>query len=126
MISYAFAEVEAFSRFGIYNGNGSTDGSFIYTGFKPAFVMVKRTDSADNWAIYDAARDPYNVAEKYLYADTNNTEATYSTAKVDFLSNGFKWRGAVNFGNNSSGTYIYMAFAEHPFGGDGVAPATAR
>ena len=125
-VAYAFAEVEAFSRFGIYNGNGSTDGSFIYTGFKPAFVMVKRTDSADNWAIYDAARDPINVAEKYLYADTNNTEATFSTAKVDFLSNGFKWRGAVNFGNNSGGTYIYMAWAEHPFANPDGAPATAR
>jgi hypothetical protein len=76
--------------------------------------------------MYDAARDSFNVAEKYLLADLTNAEATFSTAKVDFLSNGFKWRGAVNFGNNSSGTYVFMAFAEHPFGGDGVAPATAR
>ena len=125
-IAFCFHEVEGFSRFGIYKGNGSTNGSFIYTGFKPAFVIFKRSDSGDNWAMYDATRDPYNVAGKYLYADTNAAETTYSTAKVDFLSNGFKWRGAVNFGNNSSGTYVYMAFAEHPFGGDGVAPATAR
>ena len=123
---YVFTGVEGYSKFGKYNGNGSTNGSFIYTGFKPAFVIFKRSDSADNWAMYDATRDPYNVAGKYLYADTNAAETTYSTAKVDFLSNGFKWRGAVNFGNNSGGTYIYMAFAEHPFGGDGVAPATAR
>ena len=123
---YVFTGVEGYSKFGKYNGNGSTDGSFIYTGFKPAFVISKRIDSADNWAMYDATRDPYNVAEKYLLADTNAAETTYSTAKVDFLSNGFKWRGAVNFGNNSGGTYIYMAFAENPFGGDGVAPATAR
>ena len=123
---YVFTGVEGYSKFGKYNGNGSTNGSFIYTGFKPAFVIFKRIDSADNWAMYDATRDSFNVAGKYLLADTNAAETTYSTAKVDFLSNGFKWRGAVNFGNNSGGTYIYMAFAEHPFGGDGVAPATAR
>jgi hypothetical protein len=125
-IMYCWHSVEGFSRFGKYTGNGSTDGPFIYTGFKPAFVMTKRTNSADNWAMYDAARDPYNVAEKYLYADLSNAEATFSTAKIDFLSNGFKWRGAVNFGNASGGTYIFMAFAEHPFGGDGVAPVPAR
>ena len=126
MIAFCWHSVEGFSRFGSYKGNGSTDGSFIYTGFKPAFVIFKRSDSADNWAMYDATRDPYNVAGKYLLADTNAAETTYSTAKVDFLSNGFKWRGAVNFGNASGGTYIYMAFAEHPFGGEDVAPATAR
>ena len=123
---YVFTGVEGYSKFGKYNGNGSTNGSFIYTGFKPAFVIFKRIDSADNWAMYDATRDSFNVAGKYLLADTNAAETTYSTAKVDFLSNGFKWRGAVNFGNASGGTYVYMAFAEHPFGGDGVAPATAR
>jgi len=123
---YVFTGVEGYSKFGKYNGNGSTDGSFIYTGFKPAFVIFKRIDSADNWAMYDATRDSFNVAGKYLLSDTNSAEATFSTAKVDFLSNGFKWRGAVNFGNNSSGTYVYMAFAEHPFGGKSVAPATAR
>ncbi len=125
-IFYCFHEVEGFSKFGSYTGNGSTDGPFIFTGFKPAWVVTKRTNSADNWAMYDAARDPYNVAEKYLYGDTTAAETTYSTAKVDFLSNGFKWRGAVNFGNASGGTYVYMAFAENPFGGTGVAPATAR
>ena len=125
-VAYCWAEVEGYSKMGTYSGNGSTNGPFIYTGFKPAFFMVKREDSADNWAMYDAARDSFNVAEKYLLADLTNAEATFSTAKVDFLSNGFKWRGAVNFGNNSSGTYVFMAFAEHPFGGDGVAPATAR
>ena len=79
------------------------------------WIMVKRTDTADNWAIYDSVRDTFNVRDSYLYADLANVEATYSTAIVDFLSNGFKWRGAVNFGNNSSGTYIYMAFAEESF-----------
>ena len=125
-VGYCWAEVEGYSKMGTYTGNGSTDGPFIYTGFKPAFFMVKREDSADNWAMYDATRDPFNVTEKYLLADTAAAEATFSTAKVDFLSNGFKWRGTVNFGNVSGGTYVFMAFAEHPFGGDGVAPATAR
>ena len=114
-ISYAFHSVEGYSKVGSYNGNGSTDGSFIYTGMAPAFIMVKRTDSADNWAMYDSARDTYNVRAKYLLADSNQAEATFSTAVVDFLSNGFKWKGAVNFGNNSSGSYIYLAFAESPF-----------
>ena len=126
MIAFCWHSVEGFSRFGGYTGNGSANGPFIHTGFRPAFVIFKRSNSADNWAMYDATRDPYNVAGKYLYGDTNAAETTYSTAKVDFLSNGFKWRGAVNFGNASGGTYVYMAFAEHPFGGDGVAPATAR
>ena len=125
-VAYCWAEVEGYSKIGSYTGNGSTDGPFVWCGFRPAFVLVKRTNSADNWAMYDAVRDPYNVAEKYLYADLNNAEATFSTAKIDFLSNGFKWRGAVNFGNASGNTYIYMAFAEHPFGGDGVAPVPAR
>ena len=114
-IAYCFHSVDGYSKVGSYSGNGSTDGSFIYTGMAPAFIMVKRTDSADNWAIYDSARDTYNVRAKYLIADAAQAEATYSTAVVDFLSNGFKWRGAVNFGNNSSGTYIYLAFAESPF-----------
>jgi hypothetical protein len=114
-IAYCFHSVEGYSKVGSYKGNGSTDGSFIYTGMTPSFIMVKRTDSADNWAIYDSARDTYNVRAKYLIADAAQAEATYSTAVVDFLSNGFKWRGAVNFGNNSSGTYIYLAFAESPF-----------
>ena len=114
-VAYCFAEIEGFSRIGKYSGNGSTDGTYVFTGFKPAWIIVKRTDTADNWAIYDSVRDTFNVRDSYLYADSTAAEATYSTALVDFLSNGFKWRGAVNFGNNSSGTYIYMAFAEAPF-----------
>ena len=111
-LAYCFHSVEGYSKFGVYTGNGNADGTFVYLGFRPAWIMVKRTDSADNWAIYDSVRDTFNVRDSYLYADLANVEATYSTAIVDFLSNGFKWRGAVNFGNNSSGTYIYMAFAD--------------
>ena len=115
MIGYIFHDVEGYSKIGSYHGNGATDGTFVFTGFNPAWLMVKRIDTADNWAIYDSVRDTINVRDSYLYADTAAAEATYSTAIVDFLSNGFKWRGAVNFGNNSSGTYIYLAFAEAPF-----------
>ena len=114
-VMYCFHSVEAYSRFGKYSGNGSTDGTYVFTGFKPAWIMAKRIDTADNWAIYDSVRDTFNVLDSYIYADSSQAETTYSTALVDFLSNGFKWRGAVNFGNNSSGTYIYMAFAEAPF-----------
>ena len=78
--------------------------------------MVKAiTGAVDNWAIYDSTRDTYNPRDSYIYGDDAQGEATYSTALVDFVSNGFKWRGAVNFGNNSSNRYIYLAFAEVPF-----------
>ena len=114
-VMYCFAEIEGYSKFGTYEGNGNADGTLVYTGFRPAWIMFKRTDSADNWAIFDVVRDTFNPLDSYLYADSSASEATFSTALVDYLSNGFKWRGAVNFGNNSSGTYIYMAFAEQPF-----------
>ena len=113
-VAYCFAEIEGFSKHGIYEGAGGTDGTYVFLGFTPRWIMTKRIDSSDNWAIYDSARDTFNVRDSYLYADTTNAEATFSTAVVDFLSNGFKWRGSVNFGNNSSGTYIYMAFASLP------------
>tara|TARA_Y100000593_G_scaffold70064_1_gene128599 strand:- start:380 stop:2965 length:2586 start_codon:yes stop_codon:yes gene_type:complete len=116
-MAYCFVETAGFSKFGTFKGNGSTDGTFVYTGFTPAIIISKRTDTVDNWAIYDNARDTFNPRDSYIYTDsyTAAAEATFSTALVDFLSNGFKWRGAVNFGNNSSGTYVYIAFAENPF-----------
>ena len=112
-VAYCFVETAGFSKFGTYKG--MANGAYVNTGFTPAFIMVKRTDTADNWAIYDNARDTYNVRDSYLLADSTNAEATFSTAIVDFVSNGFKWQGTVNFGNNSSGTYVYIAFAENPF-----------
>ena len=122
-VAYCFAEVEGFSKFGQYTGNGSADGPFVYLGFKPRFVMFKRSNSTGSWFMEDAVRRTYNVMGPELYADSAAAEATVS--RLDFLSNGFKLR-AGNAGENASGsTYIFMAFAEHPFGGDGVAPATA-
>jgi len=113
-VMYCFASTEGFSKFGSYTGNGSTDGPFIYTGFRPAYVMVKRTNSADNWWIQDNARDPYNVAKHYLSANTTNAE--FSNLDVyDFTANGFKIRTTTTAVNASGSTYIYAAFAENPF-----------
>ena len=115
-VAYVFAEVEGYSKFGSYTGNGNADGAFVFTGFRPAWVMVKRTDSANNWVINDTTRSPFNEItgnSSTLYADTTNKESDLST-DVDFLSNGFK---AYTTGGhrNATGTYIYMAFAEAPF-----------
>ena len=132
-IFYCFHEVEGFSKFGSFKGNNSLDGPFIYTGFKPAFVMAKRSDSTSDWFMLDDQRPAYNVigggGVGQLPANLTSAESSLSTyAIVDFLSNGFKVRHNMTYGywNVSAANYIYMAFAEHPFGGDGVAPATAR
>lgn len=113
MVAYCFAEVPGFSKFGSYTGNGLTDGQFVHLGFKPRWIMVKRVDSAASWWIYDSARDTYNLASHIL--SPNVSDAEYSTGIVDFISNGFKLRGADTQFNASGGTYIYAAFAECPF-----------
>jgi hypothetical protein len=123
-VAYCFAEVEGFSKFGSYTGNGSSNGSFIFTGFKPAWVMTKRTNSTGAWTIFDNQREGYNVDNDELVANTTAAETT--TNYLDLLSNGFKLRSTDGDLNASGSTYIYMAFAEHPFGGDGVAPVPAR
>ena len=114
-LAYCFAPVAGYSSFGSYTGNGSADGPFVYTWFRPRFLIYKRTDAADTfgWIMIDAARDSYNVATKYLGANVSTAEGT--TNVVDFLSNGFKLRVPGADGNVSSGTYIYAAFAENPF-----------
>ena len=124
MIAYAFAEVEGFSKFGKYTGNGSTDGPFVWCGFRPAWVMVKNASVDESWLIYDSERNTYNPASKLLVANLSNAEFT-SGYDIDILSNGFKLR-ASGAPNGSGSTYIYLAFAEFPFGGDGVAPVPAR
>jgi hypothetical protein len=112
-VVYCFSEVAGFSRFGSYTGNGSADGPFVFCGFRPEFVMVKRTDSTGVWTIMDAARNTSNVMTNRLYADLSNAED--SDTICDFLSNGFKVRGSLTSWNASGGTYIYMAFAEVPY-----------
>ncbi len=107
VVAYAFAEVEGFSKFGSYTGNGSSDGPFVYTGFRPAWVMIKRTDSANSWTIMDDKRDTYNYADSILWADLSDAEASGgTTTSEDFLSNGFKLRGAGGSINASGGSYI--------------------
>ena len=113
-VAYCFADVEGFSKVGSsYTGNGSTDGPFVYTGFRPAFLILKRTDLANNWVIYDTERNTSNVSEFTLRADDSSAEG--SNNLVDILSNGFKLRDSGGSRNASGGTYIYMAFAENPF-----------
>jgi hypothetical protein len=116
-VAYCFAEVAGYSAFGSYTGNGSTDGPFIYTGFKPAFVVVKRTNTTGDWPMVDSTRDPYNVAQYGLYANSSISEASFGspTPMYDFNSNGFKIRNTFANTNASGGTYIYMAFASNPF-----------
>ena len=123
-IAYVWAPVPGYSSFGSFVGNGSADGPFIYTGHRVGWLLYKRADSNASWAIYDSARDPYNVCTHDLYANLNNPEASF--AAVDLLSNGFKIRTANGDVNQSGGAFIYAAFAEHPFGGSDVSPATAR
>ena len=124
MICYAFAEVPGYSSFGSYTGNGSTDGVFVYTGFTPAFIMYKVTSTTDSWEMYDTKRRTFNPYGTQLKANLSNAET--DDTRIDILSNGFKARSTNTAVNGSGATYIYMAFAENPFGGDGVAPATAR
>ena len=117
MVAYCFAEVAGYSAFGKYTGNGSADGPFVYTGFRPRYIMVKRTDSTGAWEIYDSSRGTYNVqGPKDLMADSSGAEnASTISLGFDFLSNGIKCRDTTSYLNTSSGTYIYMAFAESPF-----------
>ena len=115
-VAYCWAEVEGFSKFGSYTGNGSTDGPFIFTGFKPAFVLIKNTVSTYGWLLIDVRRDSDNPASQYLYANATDAEASFTI--LDVLSNGFKIRiGTGSAANNSTDTHIYAAFAEHPFQG---------
>ena len=113
-VCYAFAEVDGYSKVGSYTGNGSSDGVFIYTGFRPAWVMFKRTDSTGNWVMFDNKRDSTNYVGREIYADLSNAEGGAYDG-LDFVSNGFKLRNTTAGFNASSGTFIYLAFAESPF-----------
>jgi len=124
-IAYCFAEKKGYSKFGSYTGNGSTDGTFVYTGFKPAFILIKPTDIVGNWPLWDnKLRPANNVGNNFLYADLNNAQD--SSNGFDMLSNGFKNRTSSNLINGSGNNYIYMAFAENPFVTSTGIPTTAR
>jgi hypothetical protein len=125
-VAYFFSEVEGYSKFGSYIGNTSTDGVFIYTGFRPAFVLIKLQNASGHWCMYDSTRYPRNPITHRLYASGADAETNAGTPDIDFVSNGFKLRTSEAYSNNSSYTYIFAAFAEHPTGGANVSPATAR
>ena len=129
-VAYCFAEVEGYSKFGSYVGNGSTtDGPFIWCGFTPRWILFKwykDVSSAESWHIYDTVRQTYNANNTILQPDSAGIEETPADRYIDILSNGFKLRQNGQQINRSGASYIFMALAEHPFGGDGVSPATAR
>ncbi len=125
MVAYCFAEKQGYSKFGSYIGNGNANGTFVYTGFKPAYVMVKRTSGTGSWVIHDSARAGFsNPTDEYVYGQATNVEAT--DIPHDFLSNGFKMRATYDDTNGSGSTYIYMAFADSPFVSSQGVPTTAR
>ena len=113
-VAYCWAPVADYSAFGSYTGNGLADGTFIYTGFRPRYVLIKRTDASADWFINDTSRDPYNLMSVSMRANTGDTEAAGGGLAMDTLSNGFKMRDAGSGSNASGGTFIYAAFAENP------------
>ena len=124
-VLYSFAEKTGYSKFGSFKGNANADGAFIYTGFKPAFLLVKNADASADWVIYDNKRSGYNGDNKLVYANLSNVEEAGSALPIDFLSNGFKPRTTTNL-VNSTNTFVYLAFAEAPLVGSNNIPATAR
>jgi hypothetical protein len=114
-IGYMFHSVDGYSKVGTYTGNSSADGTFVYTGFRPKFIIMKHTTDGYDWGIWDSARDTYNVAQTKLKANANSADTTGTNQYIDFLSNGFKFRNNSVWDNGSGVTYIYLAFAEQPF-----------
>jgi len=123
-IAYCFAEKTGYSKFGSYTGNGNADGAFVYTGFKPAFVMIKCFSEAQDWIMFDNKRDPHNVVAEYLRPNLSNA-ASSSTNYMDFTSNGIKHRVNDTWTNGSGRNYIYMAFGQSLVGSNNI-PCTAR
>ena len=127
-VYYCFAEKKGYSKFGSYVGNGNVDGTFVYTGQKSAFIIIKKSSNAgNNWYMWDNKRNTFNLSNTYLNPDLASAEGTANYGHIDILSNGFKIRSASNDEINQSGhTFIYMAFAENPFVSSSGVPATAR
>lgn len=129
-MAYCFARTPGLIGIGSYKGNGSSDGPYVVvddggSGFRPAWVMVKRSDGVTFWQVQDSARSPYNPCNKILQPSESDAEIP-GVNDVDFTANGFKVRNTSGSWNTNGGTYIYLAFAEYPFGGEGVAQAKAR
>ena len=127
-ICYAFASKQGYSKFGSYTGNGNAEGPFVYTGFKPAFVMTKPSSATGSWSMYDHKRTGFNPIDVWLRAYGTDAESTSAISgdDIDLYSNGFKLRNSDNTINASGTTYVYMAFAENPFVTSTGIPTTAR
>jgi len=131
-VSYVFAPIQGYSKFGKYVGNGNTNGTFVYTGFKPAFVLVKNASAVESWVVYDTARNTFNLTNLKLSPDTADRENNNSGIggagynDIDILSNGFKCRSNNAATNGNGNTIIYMAWAENPFVTSTGTPTTAR
>ena len=124
---YIFKGIQGFSKFGSYTGNGSADGTFVYTGFKPAMVMMKNTEDNTQWFVFDNYRDQYNPAFKNIHPGDTTSEGTGLTVAIDFLSNGFKQRGTTTtYANRDGHLYVYAAWAENPFATSSGVPTTAK
>ena len=123
-MAYCWYGVEGYSKFGTYEGNNSTDGAFVWLGFKPALLIVKTLDEAYGWRMYDNANNPINPIHNTMLSNVSTAMNT-STYEADFVSNGFKMRTAYS-SDNAAVSYVYMAWAEHPHIGSGTNPVTAR
>ena len=123
-VAYLWTSIQGYSKIDRYIGNGNADGTFVYTGFRPSFTIIKRTDTTNSWMVGDNKINPYNVTNYMMRADLPDAQQSGNT--VDYLSNGFKIRVAGNAFNASGGTYIYMAFAEAPFVNSNGVPCNAR
>jgi hypothetical protein len=127
MVMYCFAEVKGYSKFGSYTGNGTEDdGTFVYLGFKPAWVLFKQTNAANNWFIWDVKRDTFNPLALYLIPNSSGAEGGSGNTYMDYVSNGIKLRANNGAFNGSGDSYIYMAFAEQPFVTSTGIPTPAR
>jgi len=124
-VAYCFAEKQGYSKFGSYVGNGNADGSFIYTGFKPAFVIIKESNGTNSWQMWDNKTSPYNLANAYLQPNTTSAEISGNN-QIDILSNGIKLRSSNTANNGSGQSFIFMAFAAAPLVGTNNIPANAR
>ena len=124
-VFYAFRSIQGYSKIGFYKGNGNANGVFVYTGFQPRWLVIKPPSVVSNWFHLDTARDTYNPATKFLRFDGANVEDDGADKDIDFLSNGFKTRAATGFHNDNGETYLYIAFAKHPFVTSKGIPCTA-
>ena len=129
IVAYCFADVKGYSKMGSYVGNGNANGPFVYTGFRPAFVMIKNSEASETWNMWDSTRNPFNLTNLNLRPNNDTIENTATAPGgqvIDILSNGFKIRGTTTETNQSTKTMVYWAFAEFPFVSSNSKAGTAR